>query len=376
MFSDQWQFDKINHHLKFWIISQHYHFWIMSLHYPIKSWWRVKSRLSRSCPKRTFYGFPRPNLDNWPDMDKLGCLKMLLDTLLDKETLNSWQIYEEKNDGSVVVRIRFAARHCRAIVTGATNVTDEENIIPYKRKSPAQIRWDNERAKQHPERWFSRSQTLNAVDNIVPRDISEPEFVRSSDNDLFSDTRNPGLVSPVPCAVEPTSALDPLVSSFTPASLQFARSDNAPAGSEDMALAINHFPNVSHPDIKSASLDLVTSSLPCSQISDPDDSADERGSLCFHLDAAVLTDDRHSIHSTASVYVDGLAVVSKVGLGNGKPNCQNYSCMYGGGLSREDIDYIYKCPKCEGPHTSSLCAKCMLNGRCCEPGHENWELIT
>ena len=55
---------------------------------------RVKSRLSRSCPKGIFYGFPRPNLDNWPNMDKHGSLKMLLDTLLDKETLNSWQIYE------------------------------------------------------------------------------------------------------------------------------------------------------------------------------------------------------------------------------------------------------------------------------------------
>ena len=251
-------------------------------------------------------------------------------------------------------------------MTGATNVTDEENIITYKWKSPAQIRRDNERAKQHHERRITRSQTLNAVGNIVPRDISEPEFVRSSDNDLFSDTQNPGLVSPVLCAVEPTSTLDPLVSPFTPASPQLARSDPAPAGKEDMALTINPTPYVSYPDIESASLDSVPSSPPCSQIPDPDDSVDERGSLRLHLDAAVITDDRHSIHST----------VSRVGLGNGKPNCQNYSCMYGGGLSRDDIDYIYKCLKCEGPHTSSLCAKCMLNGGCCEPGHENWELIT
>ena len=277
-------------------------------------------------------------------MDKHGSLKMLLDTLSDKETLNSWQIYEVKN-GSVVARIRFAARHCKAIVTGATNVTDEENIIAYKRKSPAQIRRDNERAKQHHGRRITRSQTLNAVDKIVPRDISEPEFVCSSDNDLFSDTRNPRLVSPVPCAVEPTSALDPLVSPFTPASLQLALCDPAPVGSEDMALKITHTPDVSYPDIESASVDSVTLSQPCSQVSDPDDSVDERGPLGPHLDAAVVTDDRHSIHSTASVYVDGVAVVSKVGPGNGKPGCQNYSCMYGGGLSRDDIDYIYKCLK-------------------------------
>ena len=166
------------------------------------------------------------------------------------------------------------------------------------------------------------------------------------------------------------------MSPFTPASPQLGWSGPAPAGAKVMALTITHTPDVSYPNIESASLDSVTLSLPCSQISDPDDSVDERGSLRFHLDAAVVTDDSDSIHSTASVYVDGLAVVSKVGLGNGKPGCQNYTCMYGGGLSRDDIDYIYECLKCEGPHTSSLCAKYMLNGGCCEPGHGNWELIT
>ena len=172
---------------------------------------------------------------------------------------------------------------------------------------------------------------------------------------------------------DPTRITDRI---FTPASPQFARGDPAPAGEEDMVLTINHTPDVSYPDIESASLDSVTSSLPWSQVSDPDDSIDERGSLCPHLDAAVITDDRHSIHSAASVYVDGLAIVSKVGLGNGESGCQNYSCMYGGGLSRDDNDYIYKCLKCKGPHTSSLCAKCMLNGGCCEAGHDDWELIT
>ena len=170
--------------------------------------------------------------------------------------------------------------------------------------------------------------------------ISEPEFVRSSDNELFSCIRNP--VIPVPCAaVESTSALDPLVSPFTPASPQWARSDPAPAGTEDMVLTITHTPGVSYPNIESASLGSVTSSLHCSQKSG------------FHLGATAVTDDRHSIHITASVYVGGLAVVNKVGLGNGKPGCQNYSCMYGGGLSRDHIDYIYKCLNCEGPHMSS-----------------------
>ena len=85
-----------------------------------------------------------------------------------------------------MVRIRFAARQCKAIATGATNITDEENTIAYERKSPVQIRRDNERARQHHERRISRSQTLNDVDNIVPRDISKPEFC-SCDTELFSD---------------------------------------------------------------------------------------------------------------------------------------------------------------------------------------------
>ena len=110
-------------------------------------------------------------------MDKHGRLKMLLGTILQKKTLNSWQIYEEKH-GSVVVRIRFAARHGKAITTAATNVTDEENIIACIRKSPAQIRRENERGRQNHERQITWSQTLNAVDNIFPRDISEPEIVR------------------------------------------------------------------------------------------------------------------------------------------------------------------------------------------------------
>ena len=103
--------------------------------------------------------------------------------------------------------------------------------------------------------------------------------------------------------------LDPLVSSFTPASPQLTQSDPAPAGADDMALTITYIPDVSYADFKSASLDSVTSSLPISQVSDPDDSGDVGGSN-FHLDADVVTDDRHNLHNTALVYVDGLVVVS------------------------------------------------------------------
>ena len=302
-----------------------------------------------------------------PAMEMHGSLKMLLDTLMDKQALSSWQIYEEKND-SVVVKIRFAARHCNATVTGAT--TSEDKIIAYKRKSPAQIRRDNARSKQHYEKRVTRSQTVRTDNDIVPQDISEPEIGRTNDNDFLSDTLNPGLVSPMPCAAEPTSVLDPLVSPFTPTGLCWTSSDPAPTGVEDEVLPAPSVSSASCQDVESISLDSV-SSEPCSQESDTDD--DDVGVYpSLHSDAGVVHNDRN----TTRLYIDGSAVVTKVGLGNGKPGCQNYSCMYGGGRSRDDINHIYKCLKCEGPHTSSICAKCMLNGGCCEPGHDNWELIT
>ena len=60
---------------------------------------------------------------------------MLLDTLLEKETLNSWNMYEEKS-GAVAVRVRFSSRHGVSNV-GSTHANNGLNI-GYKRKFPAQ----------------------------------------------------------------------------------------------------------------------------------------------------------------------------------------------------------------------------------------------
>ena len=211
---------------------------------------------------------------------------------------------------------------------------------------------------------------MRTDNDIVPQDISEPEIARTNDKDSLSETLNPGLVSPMPCTAEPTSVLDPLVSHFTPTGLCLTSSDPAPTGVEDEVLPAPRVSYASCQDVESTSVDSV-SSVPYSQESDTDGS-DVGGYPGLHSDAGVVHDD----HYTKRLYIDGSAVVTKVGLDNGKPGCQNYSCMYGDGLSRDDIDYIYKCLKWEGPHASSICAKCMLNGGCCEPGHENWELIT
>ena len=60
----------------------------------------------------------------------------------------------------------------------------------------------------------------------------------------------------------------------------------------------------------------------------------------------------------------------------GKPGCTNNSCMYGGGQGAVDYDHIYDCKQCSGPASSSICARCLINGGTCEPGHDQWELVT
>ena len=78
-----------------------------------------------------------------------------------------------------------------------------------------------------------------------------------------------------------------------------------------------------------------------------------------------------------TLHVNGHMVISKCGVaGNGKPGCKNNSCMYGGGQGAVDYDHIYDCKQCSGPASSSICARCLLNGGTCEPGHDQWELLT
>ena len=55
-------------------------------------------------------------------MEAHGSLRMRLDTLVAKEILNSWKIYEEKS-GAVVVRIRFSPRH----ITSDVGAVDKDN---------------------------------------------------------------------------------------------------------------------------------------------------------------------------------------------------------------------------------------------------------
>ena len=123
-------------------------------------------------------------------MEAHGNLRMLLDTLLDQETLNSWNIYEEKS-GAVIVRIRLSPPHTISHV-GHTNVQN----IGYKRKSPAR---DQERARSYNERRITRSQARENGHT----DFENIEKLRSDIESQFNDTGLSGLISPLLPALNP-----------------------------------------------------------------------------------------------------------------------------------------------------------------------------
>ena len=132
-------------------------------------------------------------------MEAHRSLRMLLNTLLKNETLNSWNIYEEKS-GAVVVELNIGC----------------------KRKSPAQMPRDKERARTFNERRITRSRARGNVD-----DVSEMEKERCCDNESqLGDTGLSGLVSPVLPAVE--SRLDPFVPAFSPSAPP--RTEEPPSG--------------------------------------------------------------------------------------------------------------------------------------------------
>ena len=77
---------------------------------------------------------------------------------------------------------------------------------------------------------------LDYINSIFPQHLSKPENVRSNINDLFSDAGNHGSMSPIPCAAEPTSALDHFMPPLIRAGRQLAPSDHAPAAKENMVV--------------------------------------------------------------------------------------------------------------------------------------------
>ena len=262
-------------------------------------------------------------------MEACGCSW----TLYWIKKLNSWNIYEEKS-GAVVVRIRFSPRHTVSQV-GLTNVQN----IGYKRKSPAQMARDQERARSYNERRITRSQARENGHN----DAENIKKVRSDIESQFSDTGLSGLISPVLPALQ--SRLDPFVEPFSP---------NAPPLTEE-----------------------PPSGRPASPTQEP---ACPTPDLPSVSPLSTLTADANATspcHGSETLQVDGKIVKSRCSdPDSGKPGCANSSCMYGGGQGAVDYDFIYDCKQCTGLASSSICARCLINGGTCEPGHDQWELVT
>ena len=70
-----------------------------------------------------------------PVQDLPKTLKCLLDVLVDVNTLQSWNIFEEKN-GQVVVKLRFDSGHYSP---------PSKDPVVYKRKAPSQVKRDGDR---------------------------------------------------------------------------------------------------------------------------------------------------------------------------------------------------------------------------------------
>ena len=84
-----------------------------------------------------------------PVQDVPKTLKCLLDVLVDVNTLQSWNIFEEQN-GQVVVKLRFDSGHY--------SPPSNKGPVAFKRKAPSQVKrdWDRlatcnkTRPKQQP----------------------------------------------------------------------------------------------------------------------------------------------------------------------------------------------------------------------------------
>ena len=155
---------------------------------------RFRCNSAFSCGSKPWFGF-------LPTMEAHGSLWMLLDTLLEKDTLNSWNIYKDKS-GALLVWVRFSPRHSASNV-GSTEANNGLNI-GFKRKSLAQLARDRERVITFNERRLTRIQAQGSNDADVPG--MEKERCDTESN--FSDTGLSGLVSPAMTATE--SWLDPL----------------------------------------------------------------------------------------------------------------------------------------------------------------------
>ncbi len=122
-----------------------------------------------------------------------GVLEHLLGSLSCVNNVQTWNIYQEKNGGAVVVKIRFSGQDC--------DMGDKQ--ISYKKKSDKQAQRDADRVKDFQRQTRSKSkQSIN---------VEEIENIRG-DCDLSSMSANTGMSSPSIPVHSPvsTSELSPI----------------------------------------------------------------------------------------------------------------------------------------------------------------------
>ena len=126
-------------------------------------------------------------------MDNHRTLKHLMDTLFGTLELKTWTIYE--NSSATVCTLRF----CTTGQGGDTNGLETPSKIAYKKKSHAQMKRDQQRARNF-KRPNTRSQTNMNINN------DETEIARNGES-IFSNT-------PPSIEVERLSPLNPEASPF------------------------------------------------------------------------------------------------------------------------------------------------------------------
>lgn len=97
-----------------------------------------------------FFGYPDLDL---PVMVQNKNLETLLDSLFERDTLKTWQIYEDYS-GHVIVKLKFCGQQGHGSVINTPSF--------YKRKSASQIQRDNQRAKD-----YRNKHAMQAAENVV-----------------------------------------------------------------------------------------------------------------------------------------------------------------------------------------------------------------
>ena len=115
-----------------------------------------------------------------PVQDLPKTLKCLLDVLVDVNTLQSWNIFDEKN-GQVVVKLRFDSGHYSPPSKGP---------VAYKRKAPSQVKRDGDRLAT-----YEQNQAKTAAADHAPAHLSTPTAEINADKHMDAESRLQDVIS-------------------------------------------------------------------------------------------------------------------------------------------------------------------------------------